>query len=90
MRTIWKTPIVVVDEQSVKVPMLARPLTVQMQYGRPHIWWGVDDTAAEEERSVYVRGIGHPLPPERAAYLGSVQEEPGGFVWHVYTTPSIY
>lgn len=42
MKTIWKFPLEVTDEQVLMVPKGAKLLTVQKQDGKPCLWCEVD------------------------------------------------
>jgi hypothetical protein len=85
MTTIWKFPLTVVDEQSVKMPAGARILCVQMQGGLPCLWAEVNTSAPMRARSIVIHGTGNPMPAESEcvrSYIGTFQSGP--FVWHAY------
>lgn len=85
MKTIWKFPIDITDQQSVEMPDGARILTVQVQGGEVCLWAEVDSTAPKMRRTVYVFGTGHPLSPDLSAdYVGTIQIRGGALVFHVY------
>lgn len=85
-RTIWKYPILTTDEQQVIAPKGARPLTVQMQGGKPCLWALVDPTAAPEPMRLRTFGTGHPVGEESAPayYVGTYQLDGGALVFHVF------
>lgn len=89
MRTIWKTTLDVMQEtQLVRFPRGAELLTVQIQAGfQPVLWARVDDAAPLESRAIAMYGTGWPMPADPGVYLGTVQDERGGFVWHFYERP---
>lgn len=69
-RTIWKFPLLAADSQIVKMPKGAKILSVDVQYGNPHIWALVDPNASGRDRLIFMHGTGHVFePPPRAAQL---------------------
>jgi hypothetical protein len=90
-KTIWKftipkpkhdSPVV-----SIKMPVNAEILTVQMQNDIPQIWAECNPKAEREERQFVVMGTGWPNAEvvdldEDFTYIGTVQD--GAFVWHIY------
>jgi hypothetical protein len=89
MHTIWKTALSVVGEpQLVRFPRGAELLSVQMQDGfQPVLWARVESSAPLESRVIAMYGTGWPLPADPGEYLGTVQDERGGLVWHFYERP---
>lgn len=89
MPTIWKTTLdVMAETQLVRFPRGAEFLTVQMQDGyQPVLWARVDPAAPLESRAIAMYGTGWPMPADPGAYLGTVQDERGGLVWHFYERP---
>ncbi len=83
--TVWKFPLAIVDQQTIKIPANAaafKPLFVGIQNGKLCFWAEVDDELKTmEEITIYVCGTGNPIPSPRQ-YLGSAVI--GTFVWHVY------
>lgn len=85
MRTIWKFPLEVIDEQRVEMPEGAEILCVQVQAGVPCLWAVVIPDAAKVKRTIAVYGTGHPMKVKRAdTYIGSFQLQGGFLVFHVY------
>lgn len=86
MKTIWKFPILLLVETSVEMPKGARILTVQAQLDQPQVWAVVDPEAPREMRRF--RWIATGRPEEDYAfdgvYLGTVQLQGGGFVFHLF------
>jgi len=84
--TIWKFPLEFLEEQTIRMPPGAHVLTVQMQAGIPCLWAEVDDAlgGAQDDRSFYIVGTGHPLPADRGRYIGTFQMHSGEFIFHVY------
>lgn len=87
MKLIWKYPLDLVGEQTLLVPVLAKPLTTQMQDGTICIWFEVQQHYKESRhpRKVHVVGTGHAEIQEDWLYAGTVQD--GFFVWHIYVEP---
>ncbi len=84
-RTIGKFPLELVGEQVVQMPNGAQILCVQLQNGWPCIWALVDPTARLIERSITIVGTGHPFEASSiGSYIGTVQLETSGLVWHVF------
>lgn len=85
MTTIWKFPIRVADEQSVRMPEGAKILHVGVQNETPCLWAMVESTAPQESRIIAMRGTGHPASGlEGAAFLGTIFMYGGQLVFHVF------
>lgn len=86
MKTIYKYPIVITDEQTLSMSVGANILTVQVQNGNPFIWAMVDTEVPTEEVSIRVHGTGHPIPDSlNLEYIGTFQSMYGGsLVFHVF------
>lgn len=86
MITIWKYPIEITDEQTIKMPMGARILTVQMQGPQCCIWALVDPSKPMAERHIRTHGTGHeiPLGITTWAYIGTIQSHGGALIFHVF------
>ena len=89
MRSVFKYPLDVVDEQIVVMPHGAEVLAVNRQGDTICVWAIVDEDAAEEEYHFSIRGTGHPLPgpATKATHVGTVFQGP--FVWHVFLVTPI-
>lgn len=87
MNMVWKYPINLVGEQTLTVPVAARPLTAQMQDSVICIWFQVAQESKDRRvpRTVHVVGTGHAEIHESWEYAGTVQD--GFFVWHIYVEP---
>jgi len=83
MKPIWKFALEVADEQTLTLPIGAKPLCVHLQRGTPCVWFEVNPEIATEEAKIYTVGTGH-WPPGNAQYIGSYQHLEGYFVGHVY------
>lgn len=85
MRTIWKFPLEIADEQFVNVPRGATALDVQVQNGVPCIWAIIDEAEPVTARRVLIRGTGHDCSGlEDVAHLGTFQLHDGAIVFHVF------
>lgn len=83
MKSIWKFPIEVTDEQSVKMPVGAQALSVQVQNGQVCLWALVDADAETEERFVQIFGTGHPVSGE-GTFVETFQMQGGTLVFHAF------
>lgn len=81
MKSIWKFPIDITDEQILDVPIGWKPLTIMSQHGQLCIWAEVD-VMAKQQVIVSVLGTGNPRTGIEGEYIGSVITGP--FVWHIY------
>jgi hypothetical protein len=84
--TIWKFPLLTVDQQTIPARKGAKPLAVQVQHGQLCLWALVDPNAEPAEMRVWVHGTGHIVTAEAPKhYLGTVQFMGGQLVFHVFT-----
>jgi hypothetical protein len=96
MKTIWKYPLAVMDEQIISMPQGAFLLSVQVQRNRGGnnvcLWALVDDSAPEEGRRIRMVGTGHDAsaavrniginrPPR---FIDTFQLQDGDLVFHVF------
>lgn len=87
MRTIWKFPLFVEDEQIVRMPKGAEILHAAFQLGVLCLWAKVDPDADEEERYVRIAGTGHPISESGGMrHIATVLTADGSLVWHVFET----
>lgn len=87
MKTIWKTPIEIVDEQTVKVSKNAQALTVEYQGNQACMWWVVDPSEELVEETIHIYGTGQPIDDDQwlnEYYVGTLHDTQRGFVWHVF------
>jgi hypothetical protein len=83
MKTIYKYPIKITDEQEIQMPAHANVLHVGLDpQGTPCLWAMVDTAKPMEPVSVLVVGTGNPMPFEPLRHVGSFVQGP--FVWHVF------
>lgn len=81
MKTIWKYEIDIAARQKISMPMGANFLCLQLQNGRPCVWFEVDSEKMEVPITIIMLGTGHERIRHRD-YLGTLQL--ADFVWHVY------
>jgi hypothetical protein len=85
MRTIYKYPIEVVDEQIVKMPQFSKILTVQLQRNHVCIWAEVETDEPIVDYELFIFGTGHEIPPYlKKRYIGTFQLLGGDLVFHLY------
>lgn len=86
MTTIWKYPLEVKDELTVRMPRGARPLCVQVQNGVPCLWALVDSDASDpEDVRLAWRGTGHDCAGLTVReYVGSVQLFGEKLIFHLF------
>lgn len=86
MKTIWKYPVQMGDTFTLKMPITARVLDVQIQHGRPVLWALVDTDSPISMRGFKVYATGEEmtnlLPTDE--YLGTFQVRELGLVFHLY------
>ena len=84
MTSIWKFPLALKDEQSVRMPSWTEILTVQFQGAQLCLWALVEVEAPLVSRHFMIFGTGHDVPANEPAltYVGTVQQN--GLVWHVF------
>jgi hypothetical protein len=89
---IYKYPLRIHDQQTLLLPSMAQPLTIQLQdkekscgVAQPCLWARVDPTNPQKlPYSVWMVGTGHQFDlPGVAIYLGTVQH-PSGLVLHCF------
>lgn len=83
---IWKYPLEVTDQQTVKMPPGAQLLTIQVQKGQCCLWAMVDETKQPTEaRNIAIYGTGNPnVPDDPGTYIASFQMEGGALVFHAF------
>jgi len=83
MKTIYKYPLFITDEQVVGLPEDAHVLSAQMQGDQLFIWALVDTDAKLGQRAVRIFGTGNPVNLDgNWQFAGTVQERM--FVWHIF------
>ena len=82
MKTIYKYHIERTDRQLIVLSVDARTIHVGLQNNELYLWAEVSTDALLEQRTIYVRGTGHPFIGTEGRHLGTVMD--GLFVWHIY------
>jgi hypothetical protein len=83
MKTIYKYPIEITDEQTVNMPTGAQVLSAQMQGTQLCIWALVEVGNINCDRRVRIFGTGNTVKLDgNWKFVDSVQERI--FVWHVF------
>ena len=84
MKTIWKYPLEVTDEQQILMPTSAQVLSVQLQQGSPCLWALVDPVEPLTLHTFMIHGTGHPCECGASEYIGTFQQRNGLLVFHVF------
>lgn len=79
MKQIWKYD---VDEGSIRMPIGAKILSLQLQNNRPKMWAVVDPNAGTEMRTFEIVGTGIDFDDTDFTFIGTFQVNP--FVWHLF------
>lgn len=74
MKTVYKYPLQIQDEQKVGMPEGSKILAVQSQRGIPTLWALVDTARLPTYRKITMLGTGHPIHPLfDGRHIGTVQ-----------------
>lgn len=86
IKTIWKFPIRIDDEQVIEMPEDAIILDIQMQGDTPCLWALVEPGNPVKERKILVAGTGHEREDLAgpAIHIGSFQMLGGRLVFHAF------
>ena len=86
MKTIWKFPLQVTDEQFVEMPPGSEILCVQTQRETPTLWARVNESNRPNVfKTIIIVGTGHKVPEKaNLLYVGTFQIMDGSFVGHVF------
>lgn len=88
MITVFKYPLEPIDSQILDLPVGAKILTAQLQYGQLCLWCEIDTTQPVFPRIFRIYGTGHAiiLPDVGSGlkYIATAQDLNGVLVWHVY------
>lgn len=85
MNTIYKYPLILQHRQTVKMPLYAKILSVQMQGYQICLWAELDTDDDAGDRTFLIYGTGHEIPEEEEfgrKYIGTIQQE--RLVWHIF------
>lgn len=85
---IWKYAIDD-DVRTFQMPVGARVLSVQAQFGRPCLWVMVDpDAPAIVERRFVIKTTGEKFHADNLEFVGTVQVQNGAIVLHIFEVQS--
>lgn len=86
MKTIYKYPISIADEQESTLPFGAEVIRVGLDPQDVPCVWAIVDTEqlAAQLKTIFVIGTGQEVRDDFFNYLGSFNQGP--FVWHVFST----
>ncbi len=85
MRTIHKYPLVIADEQRLRLPTGATPLSAQAQGVKLCLWAEVETGNLNCDWDILIFGTGHQMPNRYDfRYISTVQLLDGQVVYHIY------
>lgn len=84
MRTIFKYPLIATDDQIVMVKSPAIVRSVQMQGEKLCLWAEVNTEGADYPLHICIRGTGHPMKGNEGDFIGTVQMDSLGLVFHIF------
>jgi hypothetical protein len=85
MKTVWKYPLEVLDEQTIEIPDIHQILHIAEQHGEPTLWFLVDPGAPKIKKRIRIYGTGHTIVNDyQMTFLGSVLMSRGDLVWHIF------
>jgi hypothetical protein len=89
MKTIWKFPLQVTNDQILQMPHGAEILCVQVQgdNNAPCLWAIVEDTKFTYPRTIHMYGTGHKLASHPGRFISTFQMDGGRLVFHVFEPP---
>jgi len=83
MKTIYKYPIKITDQQDIIMPQGAEVIQAGLDpQGTPCVWAMVDTRNEPEPMSILVYGTGNPMLFDPLRHVGSFVRGP--YVWHVF------
>lgn len=87
--TIWKFPLQLLAVQTVQMPRGSKIIHVDFQDGGVMLWALVDPDKPHCSRRIDIAGTGHTLRHPTITegvrdHIGSVLQNEGQFVWHVF------
>ena len=84
MRVIWKYPLRITDQQTIKIPFGAEILGVQAQRDQPVLYALVEPTAKSIDTEILTFSTGQYFTEENIYYRGTYLINNGSFVGHVF------
>lgn len=84
MKTIYKYPLALIDDQEIMMPGKPTLFKVGLDpAGELCVWALVEPTHVQKPQRFFVVGTGHSVPCAAYIWVGTVQQ--GSFMWHVFT-----
>ncbi len=86
IKTIWKYPLSIRDDQILEIPENAKILTAQVQNGVACMWALVNpETPRVEKRYIRIIETGHEIhDSEKLVYISTIQLQNLNLVFHVF------
>ena len=86
MITIHKHAVFLCDTFTIELPEGSTFLSLQMQHGKPQMWFRVDDSRPMRRQVFGICGTGHEISSAlaQAPFLGTFQMDGGALVIHVF------
>ena len=90
MKTVWKFPLQLTDEQTIEMPFGSKILHVGEEASKSSIGgsefaiWAQVNTSVKYnmKHRIYIVGTGQKMPDNEVSYIGTFIS--GKFVWHVF------
>jgi hypothetical protein len=83
VKTIYKYPVAILDEQLILLPVGAEILTVSNDpHGALCLWAVVNPLNPTIPRTINIVGTGQPMPDANVNYITTLYA--ANFVWHVF------
>lgn len=85
MRTIYKQQLEITDVQTIEMHEYSTVLKLDVQNGKPCIWYECNTAMPMEKKAIRCFGTGHEIPPrEKLEYIGTAIALEGRGVFHFY------
>lgn len=86
MKTIWKYPLVIDDEQVIQAPCGAQLLSIQVQNDVVCLWCLVESLNPPSPLKIILKGTGHPCNNTTTgySYIDTFQLDGGKWVFHAF------
>lgn len=86
MRKVFEYALEFTGYIELELPVGAKILHFDIQYGDPRIWVLVDPTAEKEIRKFRFAGTGHPITESDSEldFVGTVMMRNGTLAWHLF------
>jgi hypothetical protein len=81
---VFKQELKITDVQFVTLYMDAEIICVQVQHGKPCIWYTTNAPRGIKVVRIYTHGTGHLMASNIKKYIGTYQLSEGDLVFHVF------